>query len=115
MTDKVILMGSMKNPYSYLKASDCFIMCSRYEPFGLVILESLILGVPVLSLDEASIYEIMDEKYGLIVENSSKGLHDGILKIIENPNLLEKYKKNLINYHYPIEEIIMKIEKLLDA
>lgn len=115
LNDKVLLMGSMKNPYSYLKYSDCFIMCSRYEPFGLVILESLILGVPVLSLDEASIHEIMNEKYGLIVDNSSKGLHDGILKIIKNPDLLKEYKKNLIDYHYPVEEIIMKIEKLLDA
>lgn len=114
LEDKVILLGRKKNPFPYLLTSDCFLMCSRYEPFGLVILESLILKVPVLSCNVASIKEIMDEKYGLIVENSNKGLYDGILNIIENKKILTKKKSNLKDYNYDIKKIIKQIENLFD-
>ncbi len=114
LEDKVLLMGRRTNPFPYVASSDCFLMCSRYEPFGLVVLESLILGVPVLSCDVASIREIMDDKYGMIVDNSNEGLYDGILKIINNKKILNEYKKNLKSYNYDINKILESIEDLLD-
>ena len=112
--DKVILLGRKRNPFPYVLASDCFLMCSRYEPFGLVILESMIVGTPVLSCNVASIKEIMDNKYGLIVDNSNEGLYNGILKIIEDRSILKIKKENLKKYHYNINPILKKIEDLLD-
>ena len=114
LADKVLLLGKKENPYSYVKKSDCYLMCSRYEPFGLVILEAMTLGVPVLSLDVLSIKEILSNDYGEIYENSEQGLYDGIIDIIENPKKWNKYKNNLKNYNYDIKEIINNIEKLLD-
>ena len=89
-------------------------MCSRYEPFGLVVIESLILGVPVFSLEEASIKEILDPKYGYIEENSEEGLYQGLKKVINNPKILQEYRKNLKHYHYQTEKIISEIEGILD-
>ena len=114
LEEKVILMGRMRNPYPYVWASDCFLMCSRYEPFGLVILESMILGTPVLSMNVASIKEIMSEEYGMIYENSEDGLYEGLLHVIDNYKELDKYKKNLKKYDYDIKSIIKQIEELLD-
>ena len=114
LNDKVILMGRKRNPFPYVKKSDCFLMCSRYEPFGIVILEAMILGVPVLSCDVASIKEIMDDKYGIIVDNSEEGLYNGLKNIIKKPKKLDKYKKNLSKFDYDIKNIILKIERLLD-
>ena len=114
LNDKVILMGRKTNPFPYVSSSDCFLMCSRYEPFGLVVLESLILGIPVLSCDVASIKEIMNSKYGMIVENSNKGLYDGILKVVNDMKMLNKYKENLKSYKYDINKILESIEDLLD-
>ena len=114
LNDKVILMGRKRNPFPYVKNSDCFLMCSRYEPFGIVILEAMILGVPVLSCDVASIREIMDDKYGIIVGNSEEGLYRGLKNIIKDRKKLDKYKKNLSKFDYDIKNIILKIERLLD-
>ncbi len=114
LQEKIELLGRMKNPFPYVKNSDMFFMCSRYEPFGLVILEALILNIPVISTKVASIDEIMSEKYGIIVENDFKGLYEGTLKIIENPELIESYKKNLSDYNYDTNLIIKEIENLLD-
>ena len=114
LEDKVLLMGRMRNPFPYVKASDAFLMCSRYEPFGLVVLEAMILGVPVISADVASIREIMDEKYGMIVDNNEEGLYRGIMEIFKNKNRFNKYKNNLKDYTYPINEIIKQIENLIE-
>lgn len=114
LDDIIILEGLKKNPFPYVKSSDVFLMCSRYEPFGLVILEAMVLNVPVLSTEVASINEIMDKKYGMIVENSEEGLYNGIKSIIQDNSILIKYKKELNKYKYPINDIILMIEKLLD-
>ena len=114
LEDKVILMGKMVNPFPYLKASDVFLMCSKYEPFGLVILEAMTLKVPVLSLSVASINEIMNSDYGMIYENSFDGLYNGLLSIINNPKKIKKYKHCLDNYHYDVSKIVNQIESLLN-
>lgn len=114
LEDTIILEGLKKNPFPYVKSSDVFFMCSRYEPFGLVILEAMVLNVPVLSTEVASIKEIMDEKYGMIIENTEDGLYNGIKSIIQDKNILKKYKKELNNYKYPVEKIIKQIEKLME-
>ena len=114
LNDKVLLMGRMRNPFPYVKKSDCFLMCSRYEPFGLVVLEAMILRVPVISTDVASIREIMNDEYGMIVDNSEDGLYNGIKNIINDHNILDNYKKNLNNFEYDINDIVLKIERLLD-
>lgn len=114
LDDKVLLMGALKNPFPYVKKSDVFLMCSRYEPFGLVIVEALTLGVPVISTNVASIREILDDDCGMIVDNSEDGLYDGISMIIKNRGLLDNYKNNLKNYKYDIDAIVCQIENLLD-
>ena len=114
LEEKVILTGRMRNPFPYVKASDAFLMCSRYEPFGLVVLEAMLLKVPVISCNVASIREIMDEKYGMIVDNSEDGLYAGIKKIITDKKILPKYKKALNKYKYPINDIVSKIENLIE-
>ena len=114
LEEKVILMGRKKNPFPYVKASDVFIMCSRYEPFGLVILEALILKIPVLSVNVASIKEIMNDKQGLVVENSEEGLYEGLEKLIKDKTLIDKYKQQLSSYKYDIQKILKQIEGLLD-
>ena len=86
LEDKIILLGKKNNPYPYVKASDCYILSSRHESFGLVVLEALILKVPVLATRVASIKEIMDDDFGFIVDNNDEDLYNGILKIIDkNP------------------------------
>lgn len=113
LQEKIILEGRKKNPFPYVKSADAFFMCSRYEPFGLVILEAMILGVPVISTEVASIHEIMNDNYGMIVENSTEGLYKAVLKIINNKKMLSNYKKNLRGFYYPIDKIVNQIESLL--
>ena len=115
LTNDIFLMGRVMNPYKYIKNSDLFILSSIYEPFGLVIVESLTLGVPVLAtLNSATDKLISNDYNGLIVENSLDGLYSGLKKIIENKEILKKYKNNLTDYFYDNNEQLNKIKQILD-
>lgn len=49
--DKVVFTGFKKNPYPYMKHAKFMVLSSDFEGLGLVILESLALGTPVISTD----------------------------------------------------------------
>lgn len=112
LDDCVFMLGNKENPYPYFRAADLFVMSSLHESYGLVIVEALILGIPVISTKIATIYDILDEKYGLIVDNSFDGIYNGIRKVIDE-NLIPNWKKNLKDYECDNKKIIEKIEKLL--
>ncbi|WP_423908924.1 glycosyltransferase [Candidatus Spongiihabitans sp.] len=49
--DKVIFMGFKPNPYPYIKNAKALMLSSDHEGLGMVLIEALILGVPVVSTD----------------------------------------------------------------
>ncbi|MGE0081410.1 MAG: glycosyltransferase [Thiohalomonadaceae bacterium] len=49
--DKVFFVGQQSNPYPWMKAARLFVLTSRFEGFGLVLVESLICGTPVVAAD----------------------------------------------------------------
>lgn len=49
--DNVYLPGFVANPYSYLAQADLFVLSSRSEAFGVVLVEALAVGIPVVSTD----------------------------------------------------------------
>lgn len=114
LEDKVYLQGKVMNPYKYLKDSDLFILSSRYEAFGLVIIEAMTLGVPVLATENHATNKIIKHKEnGYIAENSYQGIYEGLKYLLNNPRELEKYKKNLKNYKYDNSAIIKELEGVL--
>ena len=114
LEDKIYLLGKVMNPYKYVKNSDLFILPSRYEPFGLVIIESMTLGVPVLATENHATSKIIqNRKNGYITENSYQGIYEGLKYLLENFQELKKYKKNLKEYKYDNSAIIKSIEGVL--
>ena len=110
---KVLLMGRVNNPYKYFKNQDLFILPSRYEAFGLVIVEALSLGVPVLvTKNDATGKIVNNDNNGLIVDNSDEGLYDGLKYLINNRDVLDRYKTNLRDYDYDNDSIVKKLNGL---
>lgn len=109
LKDNIHLLGSMNNPYALLKKADMFILSSIHEGYGLVVIEALLLGTPVLSTKTVSISEILDNEYGLITDN----LYESIKDIIQNRSIIDEKRSNLIHYSYHNDEIINQIENIL--
>lgn len=114
LQDKVFLMGKVQNPYKYLNGSDMFILPSRYEAFGLVIIEAMTLGIPVLATENHATNKIIKNNInGYITENSYNGIYSGLKHILNNLSKIEKYKQNLLNYEYDNKTIIKELEGVL--
>ena len=66
---KVIFQPSDTNPGPYYQSADLFVLSSDYEGFGLVIVEALLSGLPVVSTDcESGPREILgDGEFGALV------------------------------------------------
>ena len=102
------------NPFKYLKQADCLILPSIYEGLPTVIYESLILHVPVITTRVAGVDEQITEKTGIISENSVEGIYSMMKEVMDNPDKLSVFKKNISDYKYKNDDIVKTIELLLD-
>ena len=112
--DYVHFLGYKQNPYADMKKSDLFVLSSLYEGFATVINESLITGTPVLTTKVSGANEqITNETCGWIVDNTQEGLNNGLVYALENPELLQKMKKELQSYHYDNEKVLKQFIEYL--
>lgn len=111
---KVFLMGQVMNPYKYIKGSKVFLLPSRYEAFGLVIIEAMTLGVPVLATKNHATNKIIKDKHnGYVTDNSYEGIYEGLKYLLENQKELTKYQEELYKYKYDNSNIIKELEGVL--
>ncbi len=59
LRDRVEFTGWVANPGDFLKTIDLFVVPSRYESFGLVVIEAMAAGVPVITSDIEGPCEIL--------------------------------------------------------
>lgn len=89
----VILAGYQSNPYPYVKKSNFLVSSSYTEGLSLVAIESLVLGIPVISA-VPSIGEILgDELCGLVTENDDASLEAGIEKVLSNEAFYQQLRE----------------------
>jgi len=121
LESNVNLIGYKSNPWKYLSRSDLFVLSSIWEGFGNVIVESMMLGVPVISSDcNSGPSEILDEgKYGDLFEiRDYHKLSELILKEFNSSESKKKLNLGLQrSNNFSINEISKKysdsFEKLL--
>ena len=87
----VCFLGQVVEPYNYVSKCDLFVLPSEQESFGMVLVESLLCGVPVVCTNYAASSEIVENgKNGLIVENSVEKIADAIEKIAKSEVVFRK-------------------------
>lgn len=107
--DNIIILGAKKNPYPYLKISDCFILSSQFEGYPVVFVESQILGLPIITTDVSDSKNDINGKYGLVVENSEKGVYKGMKSFLDKGINIEKFDSEKYN-----KEIAKKVRKIIN-
>lgn len=83
ITEHVTFTGFLKNPYALMSKMDLFVCSSRAEGFSLVIAESLILGVPVISMNCSGPNELIGNDECGILCNTYENLEAEIAKAVE--------------------------------
>lgn len=88
--------------------SNCFVLLSNYETFGLVCAEAMAAGLPVIASDVGIASEIINEKTGYICsERSIENVSKGMLQVYKNyshfsfdfirQQIIDKYSEEIIS------------------
>ena len=119
LTDSLLLKGSEKNIQSKYLEGSIYVMSSRYEGFGMVLIEAMSCGLPLVSFDcpcgpkdiikdgengfliKFGNIEQMIEKINYLIENEDKRIEMG-----------KKSKK--LSYNYSEEEIMNQWKELFE-
>ena len=120
MDDLVIFLGKRAQdtlPY-YYSAADILIMPSYYESFGMVALEAMACGTPVVASQVGGLpYLVQDGKTGLIVPSGDpEALVAPLDRLMKDKDLREKLGSQAADYakQYSWENITTQIVKVYE-
>lgn len=88
----VEVLPPSQNVSEFYKSASVFVLTSKSEGFGMVLLEAISFGLPCISFDcPAGPRDVINDKNGfLIPQNDVIALKSTILKLIQQPELLQK-------------------------
>lgn len=96
MEKHVFLVGMQENPYPWIRRADLFVQPSRFESYGMTILEALILGKPVVATATPGAREIfseLDPAPGLLCPITAEDLAAGIRRLLDDPEGLAALRR----------------------
>lgn len=103
LNDQVILTEKIpeKDLLGAYSSADIFVLSSIEEPFGIVLLEAMACGIPIVSTNRGGPPEVIGE-CGLLVEPTPVDIYAGIRKLLRDDNLSVKFiecgKKNVLKF-----------------
>ncbi len=119
LTTQVFFTGRINNPFPILKKSEIFVLSSRYEGLGMVLLEAMACGLPIVSTDCPSgpSEVIRDGIDGILVPNEDvSALSIAMDRLMSN----EEQRKRLairapeVKQRFGLEKIVAQWEALIN-
>lgn len=112
----VALPGFVDNPYKYMKHAGVFVLSSKYEGFGLVLVEAMACGTPVIATDcPSGPAEILEGgKWGRMVPmGNADALAQAILRTLKTPISvgIENTERYMLDYAVARYAEVMKVGK----
>lgn len=89
----VILINSVPDVLDYYSASDIFVLPSLNEMFGIVLLEAMASGLPIVASNGGAIPEVIENAGVLFNPDNADELANAIQKVISDRSLASKLKK----------------------
>jgi glycosyltransferase involved in cell wall biosynthesis len=107
INDKVYWLGKTEYIKEFLSKIDLFILPSKYEGFGLVLLEAMIAKKPIIAANNSAIPEVLGKTYeGLFSTGDINALAQQIKIVISDNNFSERLVQSYasqLNLFDPIE------------
>ena len=112
------MYGFQENPYPILNNSKVLVLPSKWEGFGLVSIEALTLGKPVVCSNAGGLKKIVTKNCGYVIENENVDQYvSEILELVNDENYYERKHnaaldraKDLNNIDQYIEQVYREYE-----
>lgn len=113
--DRFFLLGGVVNPYPYISHCSVYVQTSDYEGKSVAIREAQIIGKPVLITNyETSQSQLEHRVDGIIVDMTAASVAEGIIELIEKPQLRESLTNGCQQRDYSNADEIKKIYEFLN-
>ncbi|KMQ68252.1 glycosyl transferase family 1 [Chryseobacterium sp. FH2] len=104
-------LGSLMNPYPYIKNADFYILPSESEGWPLVIADTLILQKPIIATSVGGVPEMINhEENGYLINYEVDEMYDAMKRFLTEPKLVSNINKNLENIEEQFDN-----QKIFDA
>jgi glycosyltransferase involved in cell wall biosynthesis len=89
LSGAVSLAGFQANPWKYIAKADVFLLTSRYEGFGNVLIEAMACGVPVVATASAGTRDIVQQDIDgvLIDSHTPEAVAAALRRVLDHPGL----------------------------
>ena len=119
LEDSIHIPGRLKDPFQTLKNADVFVLPSRTEGFGNVLIEAMACGVPVISTNcpGGPREIIMDGETGILVETENADhLTNAIKDLLDNANKRKFLAENALTSinKFDLQNIIDSWEEVIN-
>lgn len=96
LSENVIFCGFLEDMAAFLEEIDIFVLSSHYEGFGIVLVEAMAAGLPIVATDVGGVREVLnDGQNSIIVPSGSEGeLTLGIEYFLQNPSIAYDYGRH---------------------
>lgn len=120
LQDLLLITGWVENPLSYVEVFDVAMLLSRWEGFGLVLPEYMMVGKPVIATKVDAIPDIiMDQENGMLVETENpQAAANAVLELYNNQELYCKLVKNGLlsaNMYYNVARVAKETETMFEG
>ena len=116
LEEKIQFLGFRNDVPQLMKRSNLFVLPSLSEPFGIILLEAMATGTPIVTTRNHGALHILNGETAIFVDNAiSIKLASGILEAISNPEAAFERSKNaldLFRNHYTPDAVMPKVLSL---
>ena len=111
--NQVVLLGAKDNPYPFMRQSNLLASTSQSESCPYVVNEARILHIPIISNDYPAAKELIDSKFGVIINISQMAAK--ICDMIEDRgSIYSKLKHSCKESTYSNESILKSVEVVIN-
>ena len=118
LDDKVCFVGWQDDIRSFLLQGDLFVLPSRYEPFGIAVLEAMACGIPIIATTCHGPLEILDNDSAWLCDADEEALSAALAAAISDPGGRRQRAHTAwiaFRQRYAADQVLPRIEMLYDS
>jgi glycosyltransferase involved in cell wall biosynthesis len=116
LEDAIEVLGARTRPVveELMRSASVLVLPAENEPFGLVLIEAMALGVPVICTSSCGLATAVAESgAGLVTDGSPRELADAMLEVLGHPTrwgVMGASARHLVETHYSLAEVVNRVE-----